>query len=148
MATEGSYIRFNSHLGEVTAKLDSVINNWLEEASGELEAETAKLSRVDTGQTKDSYKHVVDVGRKEAHIGSNLQNAIWEEFGTGEYALNGDGRKGGCVDTHPNYGLNGDDREFIFTPGKTPTRPMMRAYLAKEKTLINRIRRMLKEMIG
>ena len=23
-----------------------------------------------------------------------MENAIWEEFGTGEYALNGDGRKG------------------------------------------------------
>ena len=28
-------------------------------------------------------------------VGSPLENAIWEEFGTGEYALYGNGRKGG-----------------------------------------------------
>lgn len=147
MATEGSYIRFDSHLGEVTAKLDSVIDNWLEEASGELEAEIARLSRVDTGQTKDSYKHVVDTERKEAYIGSNLENAIWEEFGTGEYALNGDGRKGGWWYKNPKFGLNGDRREFVHTYGKTPNRPMVRAYVGKEKRLIARIQNMLREMV-
>ena len=146
MATEGSCISFISHADSVLAEFDSIIDTWLEEASGELEAEIARLSRVDTGQTKDSYKHVVDTAKKEAYIGSNLENAIWEEFGTGEYALGGDGRKGGWWYRNPRFGLNGDRREFVHTYGKTPNRPMARAYLGKETRLISRIQNMFREM--
>lgn len=66
---------------------------FLEEASGELEAQVKRNTAVDTEQTKGSWKHKVDEKKMEAYIGSDLENAIWEEFGTGEYALHGDGRK-------------------------------------------------------
>lgn len=35
----------------------------------------------------------MDESAQVATVGNPLQNAIWEEFGTGEYALEGDGRK-------------------------------------------------------
>ena len=41
-------------------------------------------------------------------------------IGTGEYALNGDGRKGGWV-------YKDDKGEFHFTFGKTPLRPFFTA---------------------
>lgn len=143
MGIKASYI---SYTDSVIDEFNSIIDNWLEEASGELEAEIARLSRVDTGQTKDSYKHVVDTTKKEAHIGSNLENAIWEEFGTGEYAINGNGRKGGWWYRNSKFGLNGDRREFVHTYGKTPNRPMVRAYLGKETRLISRIQNMFRKV--
>lgn len=144
MATDGSKIGFVSNLDEVLRNMDSIFDNWLEESAGEIEAGTKALSRVDTGETKNSYSHVVDKTKKEAHIGSNLQNSIWEEFGTGEYAVEGNGRKGGWVYKNPKYGLNGDTREFVFTLGKTPNRPMLRAYKKLEDLIISRIQALLK----
>ena len=74
---------------------------FLHEACGELQARTQRNSRVDTSQTKGSYEYNISgsfmAGEQYGQVGSNLENAIWEEFGTGEYALHGDGRKGGWV---------------------------------------------------
>lgn len=95
MSNEVCRITFKSNLPKLTAEIDQKINQWLEESSGELESQVKMLSRVDTGQTKGSYQHIVDTSKKEARVGSPLQNAIWEEYGTGEYALNGNGRKDG-----------------------------------------------------
>ena len=43
------------------------------------------------GQTKSSWDR--KVLENEGVVGSSSENAIWEEFGTGDYAVNGDGRK-------------------------------------------------------
>lgn len=61
---------------------------FLHEVGGEIQAQAQDNSRVDTGQTKGSYKYMVDEGKDEStvSVGSDLENAIWEEFGTGEYA--------------------------------------------------------------
>ena len=42
----------------------------------------------------DSFKYKIDKENMAVHIGSDYWNAIYEEFGTGEHAINGDGRKG------------------------------------------------------
>jgi hypothetical protein len=62
---------------------------FLNEAAGEVQSQAQRNSRVKTGQTRGSYEYQVDESGLEAEIGSGLENAIWEEFGTGEYALNG-----------------------------------------------------------
>ena len=51
----------------------------------------------DTGQTKGSFSTTLDEAGLAVHIGSDFPNAIWEEFGTGEFAEKGDGRKGWWV---------------------------------------------------
>lgn len=79
----------------VKRALEDAVGKYLIEASGELVGKSARNSRVKSGQTKGSYKANVDENNGIAYIGSDLENAIWEEFGTGEYALHGDGRKGG-----------------------------------------------------
>ena len=68
---------------------------FLHEAAGELEAQAKRNTRVDTGQTKGAWTYEVEESKLEAYVGNPLENAIWEEMGTGEYAINGDGRKGG-----------------------------------------------------
>lgn len=103
---------------------------FLEEASGELEAQVRRNTVVDTGQTKGSWRHKVDEKKMEAYIGSDLENAIWEEFGTGEYALHGDGRKGG-------WKYQDARGHWHSTLGKKPRRPLWRAYTALKSKIIS-----------
>mgnify|MGYP007069924154 CR=1 FL=1 len=88
-------IQYTNNSAKVKAAMKGSITAFLHEAAGEIQAQTVQLSRTDTGQTKGSYetKVVIEGDSGTAYIGSNYQNAIWEEFGTGIYALNGDGRK-------------------------------------------------------
>ena len=80
----------------IKRKMNGVVEATLAECAAELVSQTARNSRVATGQTKGSWKSNI---RKtstgyEAVIGSEQENALWEEFGTGEYAIKGNGRKG------------------------------------------------------
>lgn len=70
----------------------------LYDAGNEVISQVTSRSVRKTGQTAGSYEtSSVDEGQMCIHVGSNYENAIWEEFGTGEFAENGDGRKGWWV---------------------------------------------------
>lgn len=114
-------IEFKSKFKEVTNKIELEIYNALEEASGAVEAQVKQNQRVDTGQTKGSWKHYVSMKEHAAYVGSNYENAIWEEYGTGIHALNGDGRKTPWVYTPDN------GKTFYRTRGKKPIRPLYNA---------------------
>lgn len=114
-------IVFESNLENVTTKIELEIYKALEEASGAVEAQVKQNQRVDTGQTKGSWKHYVSAKEHAAYIGSNYENAIWEEYGTGVHALNGNGRKTPWVYTPD------DGKTFYRTKGKKPLRPLYRA---------------------
>ena len=79
------------HIDECIAEIQEMIQNYLETVGAEVEAQVARNTRVKTGQTKGSWEHRIK--EDTVYIGSNYENAIWEEFGTGEYALEGNGRK-------------------------------------------------------
>ncbi len=134
-------IEFQDNRVRVKDAIDDAITAFLYEAGGELQAKTMRNSRVDTGQTKGSYQYQVNESANECQVGSNLENAIWEEFGTGEYALKGNGRKGGWyyVDRHG---------KGHFTRGKTPNRPMHNAFTSLKAKLIKRFGEILKNKIG
>ena len=121
----------------VKRALEDAVGKYLIEASGELVGKSARNSRVKSGQTKGSYKANVDENNGTAYIGSNLENAIWEEFGTGEYALHGDGRKGGWF-------YEDEKGEGHFTHGKQPKRPLHNAFVSKKGTC----ERIIKDKIG
>lgn len=103
---------------------------WLEEASGELESQTKRNCAVVTGKTKGSFEHTVDDDDLQAFIGSNYDNAIWEEFGTGQYALEGNGRKTPWIYTD-------EDGKTHRTVGKRPKRMMHNAYQSLKNALIS-----------
>lgn len=113
--------KFHDYSIEVKEAMDKAIFAALEEGAAEIESAAKKNSRVDTGQTKNSFQHKVVESEKAAYIGSNYENAIWEEFGTGEYALKGNGRKGGWVYVD-------DKGKGHFTHGKKPSRAFYKAY--------------------
>lgn len=72
-----------------------------------------------------------------ALVGSPLENAVWEEFGTGDYALNGNGRKGG-------WAYEDDYGEWHFTHGKRPRRALHNAFETKKSALIRRAEEIMK----
>ena len=122
---------FKDYSKIVVKKFNENAVQWLEEASGELEAQTKRNTKVDTGKTKGSWEHRVNESKMEAEVGSRYKNALWEEFGTGIYALNGDGRK----DVHWDY-KNPNDGKFYATVGKKPRRALYRAYTSLKNKLI------------
>lgn len=114
-------VEFEDNRIKVKGKIREICIAWLHETAGEIKAQVQRKSRVDTGQTKGSWKDLVNSGKLEAYVGSNLQNAIWEEYGTGQYALNGDGRK------NP-WRYQDVKGNWHTTRGKTPTRALFKAF--------------------
>lgn len=91
----GNYeVKLTDNLPQLKAAVKKAALNWLEESTGELESQTKRNTRVDTGDTKNSWGHSVDPAAMEGVVGSPLINAVYEEYGTGEHAVNGDGRSG------------------------------------------------------
>lgn len=82
---------------EVKAVLDDTTIAWLYETAEEITSKAKSNCSTDqeySSQLSGSYANVVDEGAGQAQIGSPLEAAYWEEWGTGEYAAHGDGRKG------------------------------------------------------
>lgn len=130
-------IKFEDYSDEVMDGMKSNIIAALHEAAGELVSQAKRNSRVDLGELKQSWSYRVDESKFEAHIGSPLENAIWEEFGTGEHAVAGNGRK-----TPWKY----KDRhgQWHTTRGKRPNKTLGNAYLAKRNTIKGIFERCLK----
>ena len=136
-------VEFRDFTAEVQKTMTSKIQSALEEVSGELVAQTKRNSRVDTGKTKNSFRYGISRnfadGSFTAHIGSSDENAIWEELGTGEHALAGNGRKGG-------WAYEDEEGEWHFTRGKKPSRAFWRAFEKLKPKIINRLQKALKGM--
>ena len=77
-------IQFEDNRLKVKESLSEAVIAYLFEAGMELSSQTARNQRIDTGQTKGAWTYAVDEENKEVVIGNPLENAIWEEFGTGE----------------------------------------------------------------
>ena len=153
---------FEDFTTEVQGAIDNNIMVVLEECAGELEAATKRRSRVNTGQTKSSWRHKVTgsflAGEFRAYIGSDDENAILEEFGTGEHAIQGGGRKGAWYVPVEGYtgrkapSFNGQvivvygkgGKAYFKTNGKEARRSFYKAYEASKNKLIKKIQNSLK----
>lgn len=157
-------VEFREFTAEVQNTMNSKIRSALEEVAGELVSKTKRNSRVDTGKTKNSFRYGISRnfadGSFTAHIGSSDENAIWEELGTGEHALDGKGRKGAWYvpvekvtgKKKPTfngkvvkvYGKGG--KVYYKTNGKEPHRPFWRAFESLKPKIIKRLQNALKGM--
>ena len=122
-------VQFIDNTIEVIGAIKDAALVFLEEAAGELESQAMRNTRVDTGQTKGAWSHKVEESALQAIVGNPLENAIWEEFGTGEYAVNGNGRK-----TPWRYqDVRGN---WHTTTGKRPSRAFEKAKAEAEPKII------------
>ena len=125
---------FKDNTIKVLAAMGDEMQAVLEECTGELESQVKRNSRVDTGKTKNSFQHKVTKDGDEhiGVVGSSDENAIWEEFGTGEHALEGNGRKGG-------WAYKDAEGHWHYTTGKNPSRAFWKAYTSTKNAIIKRI---------
>lgn len=130
-------IKFEDNRVTVEETIRDGVIAFLYEAIGELQSQVMRNTRVKTGQTKGSWEYTVDEEKLEAMVGSALENAIWEEFGTGEYALKGNGRKGGWFYVD-------EDGKSHFTYGKKPTRALHNAFVRLKPSIMAQLEKVLK----
>ena len=130
-------IEFKDYSLKVKAALNDAAIAYLFEAAESLTSQAADNTRVGKGDTKNAWTYKVDESKGEATVGNPLENAIWEEYGTGEYALHGDGRKGGWY--YQDY-----KGQWYHTYGKKPNRALHSAFTTLKPALIRRAEEVLK----
>ena len=144
---------------KVKEEMTDALIAGLHEAAGELEARTVRNSRQSHtyGDIRATalWDHQVDEGKMEASVGSRHEAGYWEEFGTGEHALNKNGRKGWWVYVEGQDSGSGgksyhtreeaeEAAEFLrkvkkleayATNGIDPNRPLHRAFESGKKAV-------------
>lgn len=114
--------------------MDDAMFQALESAALIVEASAKALAPVgDSGELRDKIDHnVVDTSNgPAAKIGSPLDYAMYVEYGTGEFAENGAGRKGGWSYQTP-------DGKWHHTNGMAP-KPFLRPAFRRNKAKIQEI---------
>ncbi|WP_440896241.1 HK97-gp10 family putative phage morphogenesis protein [Amphibacillus sp. Q70] len=126
MAKDG--FQFEDNSKQVKQEFHNVSEEGMLAALLLVEGQAKALARVRTGEMRDKIDHKVTSNGSEimGRVGSPNEHAIYNEFGTGEFAENGAGRKGGWVYQDPSG-------EWFFTWGMEP-RPFLRpAFRATKK---------------
>ena len=159
-------VKFTDNSVKVKEALEDAVIAYLYEAAGELEAQTVRNTRQSAKYKGKSarhlWKHTVDEGEKVAAIGSPDEAACWEELGTGEYALNKDGRKGWWVYVEGNDTPRANQKYYSkqealqtaaflrsqgldahATNGIEPNRPLHRAFTSMKAALIRQAEQVL-----
>lgn len=94
-------VQFQDFSMNVKAVLDDSTIAWLHTWASEIESQakanvsSGDWSNAERTQLRGSYANVVDESKGEAQIGSPLEQAFWEEFGTGSHAAVGKSGKPG-----------------------------------------------------
>lgn len=125
-------IVFEDNTVQVKNLVESTARSFLDEIGGAIKSRAKRTVRRRTSQTAGSYDYKIDMGSHSVTIGSPSENAIWEEYGTGIHAINGDGRKTSWLyfDTY--------DGKWHRTKGKTATRPLFTAYTMLKSKIVRR----------
>ena len=166
MARSSSRIEFTDNSAHVISALEDAVTAYLHEAGGELEAQAKRNSRTvryGSQDVRNNWKYIVNESRQEMKIGNHLEASYWEELGTGEHAVNGDGRKGWWVYVEGNDTPSRNQKYYSETEAKSaaaflrskgldahatngtkPNRPLLRSFTSLKTALKNRA----KEVIG
>lgn len=166
-------VEFKDFSFEVKAALNDEAIAWLYETAAEIASHAKENCAMtdDSGQLRKSYRSEVDEAKGEGYVGSSLESAYWEEYGTGEYAdtaKNGGkkGRQGWWIYTPDSNGPDGyDSREYatkeeaedmaayirkrykkkaIVTNGRKANYTLEKAFTAKKATAISNLEAKLK----
>lgn len=171
-------VKFIDNSLEVKAALNATTIAWLYEEAAETASQAQRNCRTGedySAQLKGSYGYNVNEGKGEAQIGSPLEQAFWEEFGTGSHAdksKNGgkDGRKdwwiyipgqdsGGFGESN-HYATKEDAEQMaayiqskyhktaIVTNGKDPNYTLEKAFITRKPLAIANLESKLKKEMG
>ena len=126
--------KFTDNSKKVKAQMNDAIFQALESAALIVEASAKALAPVgDSGELRDKIDHKVadGIAGPTATIGSPLDYSLYVEYGTGELAENGAGRKGGWSYQTP-------DGEWHHTNGMEP-QPFLRPAFRNNKDKVQDI---------
>ena len=160
-------IEFTDNSAAVREAIDDAIIAFLYEAGGELEAK-AKRNTIPPHygeyDVKNSWKYDVNEAQAETKVGSAMEAAFWAEFGTGEHALNHDGRRGWWVYVEGNNNRAENQKYYTeeeakataaamrangipahATNGTEPVRPLFNAFNSRKNALIRRFSEIMNE---
>ena len=134
-------MKFVDNSEAVKRELERAAIRGLIKASLLVEGQAVLLAPVDKGGLRDSIGYKVDESELVAYVGTNCDYAIYVEFGTGEFAENGNGRKGGWVYKTPNG-------EVHFTYGMPPQPYLRPAFRKNQKAIRDILADCLRELGG
>ena len=119
-------IEFTDNSKQIKGALYNVSDQAIEAAMLILQAQIKSNVPVETGELRDSinYRTQRQGDIVWGEVGSPLKYAIYVEYGTGEFAENGAGRKGG-------WAYQDSSGEWFFTWGQSPTKFMRKAFRTK-----------------
>lgn len=160
-----SEVEFENNILKVKAALDKTAERFLEEAGRVIESQAIQnTQKGETRHTSQSWGYVVNSSKKEVTIGNTKENAIWEEYGTGEYALEPKrsgwwvyvkGERSKTDEITKRYSeaeakkivaiLRKKGLEAYCTKGKRPRRMLHNAFHTKKSSLIRRAQQLMKE---
>lgn len=166
-----SRVEFKDFSIEVKDILDDIAINWVDETSNEIlsrAAENCQMTKEDKGQLRSMYEREFDVAKYKATVGSKLESSYWEEWGTGEYAAHGDGRKGWWVYIRGQASQGGGQSyrtkeeaeeaaaflrrvkklDAVVTNGRRPNYTLEKSFEATKNPAIAQLERLLKERMG
>lgn len=117
---------FKDNTKEVAKKLQAAAKVAVMAGAERVLSQVKMLTPVDTGNLKGSMQQTSakeQNGNVSTMVGSHADYAVYVEYGTGEFASNGQGRKGGWVYKAP-------DGKSYFTKGQKPARMLADGYKA------------------
>ena len=126
-------IVFEDNSDEVKRQMANVSEEALKAALLFIEGQAKAKAPVATGELRDKIDHRIDNQGKTlvGYVGSPFLYAFYVEFGTGEYAENGNGRKGG-------WNYKDPSGEWFFTFGQEP-QPFLRPAFRRNRKQIEDI---------
>lgn len=82
MATEIKSVRIESNVEAVEEELQQKVFDWLDAIGLDAASTAASKAPVDTGRLKDSIDRAVVESENAVYIGTNVEYAPYQEFGT------------------------------------------------------------------
>lgn len=167
-----AHVEFKDFSFQVKAALNDTTIAWLYETSEEIKSQAQRKCALDGDagkQLKGSYDRIVDEGKGEAQIGSPLEQAFWEEYGTGEHAKGPKpGRQGWWIYIKGQASGNGGQtyrtkeeaesmaayirekygKNAVVTNGRDPNYTLQKAFEATKNKAEARLKAQLKEDLG
>lgn len=127
---------FSSFEAEKVAGVKNIVN----ETATNIVSGAKKRVGVDTGRLRSSIHMRAYSGGLTVEVGSNLPYAVYQEKGTGIFAVDGNGRKTPWVYY---YQGNKGARGFRLTRGNKPKPFLMPAYNSEKDRYISRLKKEL-----
>lgn len=75
-------VKLDSHKDEVIKAMNSQIESVMESIGMDAASTAQSVCPVDTGRLKNSISYAVDAQQHEVYIGTNVEYAPYQEFGT------------------------------------------------------------------